>query len=138
MNSLAHQALPYCHLIKAEQGNTLTFEISVPANTHWYLLSWHTPFDAWFSNFLTLTDLNSHQSLQYQGALAKRGEPTDEDYLLLPAGESLSVSLDLAQAFAIRPGRYQAALRPLRLYRDLNDKAQSTSLECPTLEVNLP
>ncbi|WP_041406517.1 hypothetical protein [Shewanella loihica] len=138
MNSLAHQALPTCRLIKAEQDNTLTFEITAPANTNWYLLSWHSPFDAWFSKFLTLTDLNSQQTLEYQGALAKRGEPLDEDYLLLPAGESLSVSLQLAQAFVIPPGHYQAKLSTLTLYQDLSDKTHSTTLECPALEVDLP
>ncbi|CAM4202871.1 hypothetical protein SHAQ108633_18860 [Shewanella aquimarina] len=138
MNSLAHQALPTCRLLKAEQDNTLTFEIQAPTETSWYLLSWHTPFDAWFSEFLTLTDLSNQQKLDYQGALAKRGEPLDDDYLLLPAGKSLTVSLALAQAFEIPPGRYRAALKPMRLYQDLSDKQLITTLECPALEVELP
>ena len=138
MNSLAQQAMPSCRLFKAEQTNSLTFEIISPPDSHWYLLSRATPFDAWFSEFMTLTDTQRKQDLEYQGALAKRGLPSDDEYLLLPENKPLTASLQLSQAYTIAPGEYRVSLKTLQLIQSLAHKEDATYLECPSLLISLP
>ncbi|WP_428617318.1 hypothetical protein [Shewanella sp.] len=138
MNSLAQQAMPSCRLYKADQANSLTFEISAPPDSQWYLLSRATPFDAWFSEFLTLTDTQRQTVLEYQGALAKRGQPSDDEYLLLPTDKPLTASLQLSQAYVIAPGEYRISLKTLHLIQSLDHKEDATYLECPSLLISLP
>jgi len=63
------------------------------------ILRRHSPLDAWFSEFLQISQQD--QRLLYQGAKAKRGEPGEEDLLLLLPGQQHTELLDLTQAYQL-------------------------------------
>ena len=68
-----------------------------------------SPLDAWFSEFLHISQQG--RQLLYQGAKAKRGEPGEEDLLLLLPGQQHTELLDLTQAYQLSamPALVQAA-----------------------------
>ena len=71
-----------------------------------HVLEWGTPLEAWLSSYLEVR--RDGQTLEYQGAKVKRGDPGPEEYRLIPAGRRLQVVVDLAEAYAMeRAGRYE-------------------------------
>jgi hypothetical protein len=136
--------LPECQLLPLPDSGQIRFQLSNPHPYGWRILSWKTPFDAWFSEFLTIADDN--HSLGYRGALAKRGAPSEEDYVQLLPMQTLSVMLDLSQAYSLTPGQYQVTLLPLQLQAlDFISEAQVPSeraeilmLQCPSLTLTFP
>jgi peptidyl-Lys metalloendopeptidase len=70
-----------------------------------WILRWNTPFEGWRGTLFTVTANGTE--IPYQGPMVKRGDPVREDYVEIPAGESVSASVDLAEAYEIRqPGLY--------------------------------
>lgn len=136
--------LPECQLWPLSQTGLVQFQLNNPYPYGWRVLSWKTPFDAWFSEFLTIAD--DKHSLSYRGALAKRGAPTEEDYIQLQPMQTLSVTLDLSQAYRLTPGQYLITLLPLQLEAlDFISEAQAPSeraeiltLHCPSLSLTIP
>ena len=58
------------------------------------------------------------QPLQYEGPMVKRAAPGGEDWLLLEAGDVLSATVDISEAWNLaRPGDYQLQLRNGISYR---------------------
>lgn len=107
---------PKCALNTVPQSSRVQFSISNQSNQSWRLLKWHTPFDAWFSEFIHVT--LAGEPVAYGGALAKRGQPNDEDYLILEAGEEVKIELELSEAFQLGTGLYRIELEPLHLMLD--------------------
>ena len=65
-------------------------------------LRWGSPFEgAWFGPFVQAS--TPQGKLTFQGAMRKRGDPSAQDYLHLPAGANLSAELTLNDAFAVPP-----------------------------------
>jgi hypothetical protein len=106
------------------------------------VLTWQTPFEGgWFAPFVSMA--HEGRELPYQGAMMKRGEPTPQDYLRLPARGSRSATVDLAQAFDLsRPGRYTLTPR-IKLMDVRLDGAAAAGppapqpLDCPALQFEL-
>lgn len=103
------------------------------------ILRWHSPLDAWFSEFLHISQ--NGQKLQYQGAKAKRGEPAEEDLLLLAPGATHTEWLDLTQAYqlAMVPALVQfspIAVMPHKAGQALRWQSdQQQQLLCPELRL---
>jgi hypothetical protein len=92
----------------------LKFSLSNTGPRDLQVLRWGSPFEGgWFSPFLRastpLGDLN------YQGAMRKRGDPSAQDYLLVPAGQTLSAELALGDGYDWPPAKGAHAAGPLRL-----------------------
>ncbi|RPD42923.1 protease [Chitinophaga barathri] len=70
---------------------------------------WHTPFEGFISTFLDIKDAAGTE-VQYRGAMAKRVMPPPaEAYIKVPAGDSVSVTLDLLKGYDLtKPGQYKA------------------------------
>ncbi|MCL1117510.1 MULTISPECIES: hypothetical protein [Pseudomonadati] len=102
-----------CELTTTPQNGQLQFSMRNSGTNSWQFLSWNTPFDAWFSQFMTIT--RAGKSVQYQGALAKRGKPQSEDFIQLKPMQTLTVDLDLTQAYMLTPGTYQITISPILL-----------------------
>lgn len=77
----------------------LQVKFSNDSNQSFAILRWHSPLDAWFSEFLQLSQ--HEKQLPYQGAKAKRLQPAAEDLLVLAPGQSHVELLDLTQAYEI-------------------------------------
>ncbi|WP_333796643.1 hypothetical protein [Rheinheimera sp.] len=94
------QQLPlYCSTSAGSEAWQLQVQIQNKDTNPWLILRWHSPLDAWFSEFLHISQ--NGQKLLYQGAKAKRGEPAEEDLLLLAPGEIHTEWLDLTQAYQL-------------------------------------
>lgn len=115
--------LPVCQ-IKVNNVGQLTFTLDNQTNQSWYLLTWQTPFDAWFSEFITIRHQTTAQKVIYQGALAKRAAVTTDDYLTLPAHSHQTIELDLSQVYSLNKGHYDVSLTPLRLLSHDTDLPQ--------------
>lgn len=106
------------------------------------ILRWHSPLDAWFSEFLHISQRG--QQLLYQGAKAKRGEPAEEDLLLLLPGEQHTELLDLTQAYqlAALPALVQfspVAFMPYPAGQPLKwQPEQQLWIKCPELQLSAP
>ncbi|MCT6698143.1 hypothetical protein [Rheinheimera sp. 4Y26] len=94
------QQLPlHCSTSAGTEAWQLQVQIQNNDTSPWLILRWHSPLDAWFSEFLQVSQ--NGQKLLYQGAKAKRGEPSEEDLLLLAPGETHTEWLDLTQAYQL-------------------------------------
>jgi hypothetical protein len=102
-----------CELTTTSQIGQLQFSVRNTGTNSWQFLSWNTPFDAWFSKFMTLT--RGEATIEYQGALAKRGKPQSEDFIQLKPMQTLTVDLDLTQAYMLTSGQYQITISPILL-----------------------
>jgi hypothetical protein len=128
-----------CSITTTDEKKVIRVSLTNQGSHTWQFLSWHTPFDAWFSHFMSITILGGErdgETVQYQGALAKRGSPNSEDYLQLTAEASLSVELDLAQAYELPSADYLITINPFELHQ-VDNESQSFTLTCPTLRLTL-
>jgi hypothetical protein len=128
-----------CSIATTDDKKVIQVSLTNQSSHTWQFLSWHTPFDAWFSRFMSITILGGErdgETVQYQGALAKRGTPNSEDYLQLTAEASLSVELDLAQAYELPSADYLITINPFELHQ-VDNESQSFTLTCPALRLTL-
>ncbi len=68
----------------------------------------------WFSKFIRVT--LAGMPVTYEVALAKRGQPNEEDYLVIEAGEEVGIELELSEAFRLTSGQYSVELEPLYFF----------------------
>ena len=77
-----------------------------------YILTWYTPLENLWSDCLRI--LRNGEQVEYEGPLAKRGRPSPEDYILIPAGRSVSKDVDLSSAYQVTvSGNYDVSLESL-------------------------
>jgi peptidyl-Lys metalloendopeptidase len=75
-----------------------------------HVLTWLTPLEPFNSEVFLVT--RNGEPVDYIGRLVKRGAPTEEDYVTVAPGKSVSHTLDLAEAYAIyNSGDYKIQLR---------------------------
>ncbi|RAZ85310.1 peptidase M35 [Mesorhizobium hawassense] len=63
------------------------------------VLSWTTPINGVSGDIFSVA--RGSQPIQYIGRLAKRGEPTDADFITIEPGQSVTVPVDLSLYYAI-------------------------------------
>jgi peptidyl-Lys metalloendopeptidase len=70
-----------------------------------YVLKWYTPFEG-IAGEIFLVEMNG-EPVQYQGILAKRAAPNEDEYILLKPGESTQTEVDISQSYNLnKPGNY--------------------------------
>ena len=75
-----------------------------------YVLKWYTPLEGLNSDCLKVTR-NAKSKVAYDGPLIKRGNPGPDDYILIPAGETVSADVDVSESYAVsKPANYQVEL----------------------------
>jgi hypothetical protein len=83
----------------------LTFTLINHERDPLYVLKWYTPLEGVAGKIFRVT--HNGQGLPYQGILAMRGDPGPENYVLLPPGEPVTATVDLAQDYDFsEPGTY--------------------------------
>lgn len=141
-DTLATMQRPTCQLAANSLGH-LTFTLDNQTEQIWSLLTWQTPFDAWFSEFITIRHQQTDQKIIYQGALAKRAAINADDYLTLPAHSHHVIQLDLSQVYNLSEGHYDVSLISLRLLphnTDLSQPSQEDNfifVDCPSTQMNI-
>jgi hypothetical protein len=71
-----------------------------------YVLTWYTPLEGLAGEILRLT--RDGNPVPYQGMLAKRGDPTAEEYVAIQAGATADGVVDLGESYDLSPvGRYE-------------------------------
>lgn len=66
-----------------------------------FVLKWHTPLEGIMSRIFKVT--RDGEELEYQGLMARRGDPVAEDYEEIAPGEAASASFDLAKVYDLAP-----------------------------------
>jgi hypothetical protein len=81
------------------------FVLENPDNQDYFVLKWFTPLEGFASDCLQV--YRDGQVVPYDGRVTKRGTPGPDDYVRIRAGESVSVDVDLHEAFHVSdPGTY--------------------------------
>lgn len=111
-----------------------------------WVLRWNTPLEErWMGSIFTVS--RGGQEIPYQGPMVKRGDPTREEYVEVPAGDAAEAVVDLTQLYEINEsGRYRVevteglqdvATDPAGIPRP-RDRHQAVSLSCPALDIDVP
>lgn len=86
----------------------LDFSITNTSSSPIRFLTWDTPLGGIFEDFLHVA--RGAQDIPYIGPIAKRGPPTNDDFIELAPGQTVSASIDLAAYYAIyEAGPYAVA-----------------------------
>ena len=84
----------------------LRFELHNHTDRPLYVLIWYTPLEGIAGDIFQVT--RSGEKLLYQGVLAKRGDPTRGEYIVIEPGETASAEVDLRAGYDLStPGSYQ-------------------------------
>ena len=93
------------HPLTAGSPIAIRFRLTNRTDAPLWMLRWNTPFEGWRGTIFTVA--SNGTEIPYQGPMVKRGDPAREDYVKIPAGESVSASVDLSEAYEIgKPGLY--------------------------------
>ena len=84
---------------KALSAVACSFEFTNNANQDLYLLKRNTPLEGLNSQFVSV--FLDGGPLEYEGILVYRLPPTKDEFVLLKAGESISVSVQITDVFSI-------------------------------------
>jgi hypothetical protein len=122
----------------------LWFELHNQTDHPLYVLIWYTPLEGMAGEIFRVT--RNGQELRYQGVLAKRGDPSREEYVAIEPGGATSAQVDLRTGYDLSmPGSYQVQLTTgLRDVADdaslvprKRDEHQPQSLSCNTVRFNI-
>lgn len=91
------------------QGIWVTYSITNTSAEPVFLLPWNTPLEGFMSKLFIITDEQNNQ-LSYQGPMVKRSMPTQEDFIVIASGETISTRLDLKLAYHFEKTQYQLSL----------------------------
>jgi peptidyl-Lys metalloendopeptidase len=88
----------------------LRFELTNKGAVDLYALKWYTPLEGLNSDCLKVIR-NEKNKVAYDGPMVKRGHPGPEDYLLVPAGETVSADVNVSESYAVSlPADYRVEL----------------------------
>ena len=94
---------------RSDEPVKVKFDLANREDHDLYVLTWYTPLEGLFSDCLKV--LRDGERLPYDGVLAKRGLPTSQNYLLVPAGGEVTSVFDLSRAYEVSDsGNYEIAL----------------------------
>ncbi|HEY0170702.1 MAG TPA: M35 family metallopeptidase [Pyrinomonadaceae bacterium] len=94
---------------ESDKAVGMGFELTNNGDQDLYVLTWYTPLEGLYSDCLSV--LRDGERLPYDGVLPKRGAPTADDYVLVPAGKTVSNVVELSGAYEVsRPGDYEVKL----------------------------
>jgi hypothetical protein len=94
--------------IKVGDSVLMKFTVYNNADSAQQFCKWHTPFEPLMSKYLEVKD-ETGQEVLYQGAMAKRVMPPPaSSYIKVNAKDSLTASVDMLKAYAIKtPSKYK-------------------------------
>jgi len=92
-----------CTLALEKEGRTgaavnLRFSLKNMSDSTLYVLTWYTPLEGLYGDIFRITR-DGGERIPYRGIMAKRGNPTVEDYIAVEPGKAVSAVVDLAEAY---------------------------------------
>jgi peptidyl-Lys metalloendopeptidase len=97
-------------LVGASEDAVVTVTYRNDSSQDLYLVRWQTPLEGVEANLFDVRV--DGQPVAYTGRLYKRGTPTAEDYVRIPAGDSVSVDVGLSSVYDLsRTGEYSIRYR---------------------------
>ncbi len=88
----------------------LRFDLTNNGDEDLYVLKWYTPLEGLNSDCLTVIR-NEKSKVGYDGPMIKRGRPGPDDYVLVPAGGTVSADVDVSASYAVSlPADYRVEL----------------------------
>src|SRR5436305_5394011 len=91
--------------VRAQGPLTIQWTLTNTSGGDLAILKWHTPLEGFRSDQFRVE--HNGTPAPYLGPLVKRGAPTEEDVVEIPAGGSVSATVDLLKAYGIyKPGDY--------------------------------
>lgn len=129
--------------VKLGEAVTLKFKLKNNSGDDLMLLKWNTPLEGWFGSSFKVT--RDGQWVNYQGAMVKRFRPSSDDYVAVPAGKSVSNTVNLAEGYQInQAGEYQFVfngrlqdVQAVASGSELSAKRKLQSLKCETFKVTV-
>jgi len=104
----------------------LQFALHNQADRPLYVLIWYTPLEGIAGDIFQVT--RDGEELPYQGMLAKRGDPTRKEYVVIQPGEAASAEVDLRTGYDLStPGSYQVQF--IAGLQDVSDDASLVPLK---------
>jgi peptidyl-Lys metalloendopeptidase len=86
-----------------------TFQLTNHSEESMRVLKWFTPLEGMWSDCLLV--IRDGERVLYDGPLAKRGNPTSDDYVTLGPGESIERKVEIAEAYRVSdPGIYNVSV----------------------------
>ena len=115
-----------------------------PSDSPVWALAWNTPFESrWKGTVFELS--RDGAEVSYSGPLTKRGDPTREEYVEVPARGQAEATADLSLVYDLQPGAYRLrvtggladlAADPVSLPRP-RERHEAAALSCPDVEFEL-
>ena len=119
---------------KPEDEAELWFELTNLNEQDYYVLKWHTPFEGFRNNYLDV--LRDGGVVPYRGVMVKRGNPSAECYLLIPAGSTAKASVKINEGYDVSmPGNYRVTLDTTLM--DIKEKCKGKEFEPGKLSMGL-
>ena len=88
------------------QPVNLRFSIRNQSDRTLYILTWYTPLEGIAGEIFSVT--RDGEAVPYRGIMAKRGDPSRDEYTVVQPRAEASVVVDLAEEYDLsRAGRYQ-------------------------------
>ena len=98
------------HNYKSGKNIKLLFKVTNDNDCDMYVLKWHTPLEGFRSSFLEVK--LEGNDLAYMGLRSKRGDPSEDSYELIPAGESVQADVVLNNVYDLsESGHYTVELK---------------------------
>ncbi len=89
--------------INSKQSTETPFLVKVTftnkGNADVYVLTYYTPLEGIYSNCFDV--FRDGKIVPYDGPIAKRAAPTQDEYIRIPAGKSITVDVDLSSAYQV-------------------------------------
>ena len=93
---------------RSDEPVRTTFKLTNLSQEPMHILKWFTPLEGLWSDCLRV--LHNGRRIPYDGPLAKRGIPTEKDYLRLAPGQSIQVQVAVHEAYKVsEPGTYNVS-----------------------------
>ena len=112
----------------------VTFSLTNQSESEWQVLQYHTPLEDLIGPVFEVRF--EGEVLSYGGPMVKRMPPTEEDWLQIRPGASLSNVLDISLAWALdRKGKYSLSLSQDVSYRSSagSDVLRLSADSCPAI-----
>ena len=111
------------------ESTQLKFTLVNESDSRLYLLRWYTPLEGIAGEIFAVK--REGRLLPYRGLLASRMPPTPDDYVVLDAGASVSVTVDLSEGYDLsESGEYTVRFLSPRISHIARSEAEmATSME---------
>lgn len=131
--------------VKAGQPVELQFRLGNRGTRPVYVLNWQTPFESRpLGDYLQVT--RDGADVAYEGALAKRGDPSESAYVTIAPGASAEGKVDVGLSYDVKkPGHYRIAFRNTLMDVITNksevphklDQLHATQVSCAPVETTI-